>query len=306
MARKLRVQYPGAIYHVMNRGDRREPIFKDDADRHRWVETLGECCEKTDWQVHAYCLMSNHFHLVLETPKANLVAGMKWFLGTYTSRFNRRHKLFGHLFSGRYKSLMLDGSGDGYLRTVCDYVHLNPVRAKLLRPEEPLQNYPWSSYPEYLKRAAKRSTWLRVDRVLGELGIVKDDAAGRRRFTQATEERRGKDQEGEWRAVRRGWFLGSGQLKEQLLERMECAMGKHHGGVEKQETDEQKAERLVAGELKKRGWTEEDLEGRRKTDAVKVKLAARLRAESVMTMDWIAQRLRMGCRHTVANCLKKK
>src|SRR5437867_4788068 len=78
-------------------------------------------------------MMSNHFHLVLETPKANLVAGMKWFLGTYTSRFNRRHKLFGHLFSGRYKSLIVDGSGDGYLRTVCDYVHLNPVRAKLLR-----------------------------------------------------------------------------------------------------------------------------------------------------------------------------
>ncbi len=106
MARKLRVQYPGAIYHLMNHGDRREPIFKDDADRRRWVETLEECCAKTDWQVHAYCLMSNHFHLVLETPKANLVAGMKWFLGTYTSRFNRRHKLFGHLFSGRYKSLM--------------------------------------------------------------------------------------------------------------------------------------------------------------------------------------------------------
>ncbi len=82
----------------MNRGDRREPIFKDDADRHRWVETLWECCAKTDWQVHAYCLMSNHFHLVLETPKANLVAGMKWFLGTYASRFNRRHNLFGHLF----------------------------------------------------------------------------------------------------------------------------------------------------------------------------------------------------------------
>ena len=120
MARKLRVQYPGAIYHVMNRGDRREPIFKDDADRHLWVETLGECCAKSDWQVHAYCLMSNHFHLVLETPKPNLVAGMKWFLGTCTSRFNRRHKLFGHLFSGRYKSLIVDGSGDGYLRTVCD------------------------------------------------------------------------------------------------------------------------------------------------------------------------------------------
>jgi putative transposase len=91
MARKLRVEYPGAIYHVMNRGDRREPIFKDDGDRQRLVETLGEACTKTGWQVHAYVLMLNHFHLVVETPQPNLVAGMKWFLGTYTSRFNRRH-----------------------------------------------------------------------------------------------------------------------------------------------------------------------------------------------------------------------
>jgi REP element-mobilizing transposase RayT len=118
MARKLRVQYPGAIYHVLNRGDRRETIFRADQDRVLFIDTLAETCQKTGWQVHALCLMSNHFHLVLETPNANLVAGMKWFLGTYTSRFNRRHKLFGHLFSGRYKSLVVDGSGTGYLRTV--------------------------------------------------------------------------------------------------------------------------------------------------------------------------------------------
>ena len=146
MARKLRVEYEGAIYHVMNRGDRREAVFRDAADRELFLRTLAEACRKTDWQVHAYCLMSNHFHLVVETPKGNLVAGMKWFLGTYTSRFNRRHKLFGHLFSGRYKSLIVDGSGSGYLRTVCDYVHLNPARAKLLGPEGRLRDYRWSSY----------------------------------------------------------------------------------------------------------------------------------------------------------------
>ena len=140
MARKLRVQYPDAIYHLMNRGDRREPIFKDDADRKRFLETLAEACVKTQWQVHAYCLMTNHFHLVVETPQANLVPGMKWFLGTFTSRFNRRHRLSGHLFSGRYKCLVVDGSGDGYLRTVCDYAHLNPVRAKLLTREQPLSD----------------------------------------------------------------------------------------------------------------------------------------------------------------------
>src|ERR1700674_1024873 len=82
----------------MNRGDQRENIFRDDQDREQFLKTLGEACVKTDWQIHAWCLMSNHFHLIVETPKANLVAGMKWFLGTYTSRFNRRHKLFGHLF----------------------------------------------------------------------------------------------------------------------------------------------------------------------------------------------------------------
>jgi REP element-mobilizing transposase RayT len=143
--RKLRVQYPGAIYHIMNRGDRREVIFKDDHDRYRFLEAVGQASEKTGWQIHAYCLMSNHFHLVVETPQPNLVAGMKWLLGTYTIRFNRRHQEFGHLFSGRYKALMVDGSGNGYLKTVCDYVHLNPVRAGLLRANQPLEAYPWSS-----------------------------------------------------------------------------------------------------------------------------------------------------------------
>ena len=142
MARKLRVEYPGAVYHVMNRGDRREPIFRDDADRQRFVNTLGEACGKTGWQVHALCLMPNHFHMVLETPRGNLVAGMKWFLGTYTGRFNRRHKLFGHLLSGRYKALIVDGSRNGYLKALCDYVHLNPARAKLLRVQQLLRAYP--------------------------------------------------------------------------------------------------------------------------------------------------------------------
>jgi REP element-mobilizing transposase RayT len=110
MPRQRRIQYEGAIYHLTSRGDRREEIFWDDLDRKSFLQTLGAACQKTGRQVHAYCLMSNHFHLVVETPRANLVEGMKWLLGTYTMRFNRRHKLSGHLFAGRYKSLLVDGA----------------------------------------------------------------------------------------------------------------------------------------------------------------------------------------------------
>ena len=118
--------------------------------------------------------MSNHFHLFIETPQENRVAGMKWLLGVYTKRFNIRHKECGHLFAGRYKALMVEGSGSGYLRTVCDYVHLNPVRAKLVKRGAPLESFGWSSYGQYLKPPEQRPAWLRVDRVLGEEGIPRD------------------------------------------------------------------------------------------------------------------------------------
>src|SRR5208283_3100038 len=209
MPRKLRTEYPGAIYHVLNRGDRREDIFKDDLDRKGFLSALEEACQKTEWQVHAWCLMGNHFHLVLETPQANLVVGMQWLLGVHTKRFNIRHKECGHLLAGRYKALHVEGSGDGYLRTVCDYVHLNPARAGLLRGEQPLEAFPWSSYGDYLKPPRRRPVWLRVDRLLGEKGIPKDSAAGRRELARQTEARRGEEESADYREVRRGWCLGT-------------------------------------------------------------------------------------------------
>ena len=305
MARKLRVEYPGAIYHVMNRGDRREPIFQDDADRRAFLETLAEASAKTAWQVHAYCLMGNHFHLVVETPGANLVAGMKWFLGTYTSRFNRRHRVFGHLFSGRYKALIVDGSGNGYLHTVCDYVHLNPVRAKLIAPELPLRSYRWSSYPEYLKPPTRRPAWLRVDRVFGEMHIPKDSVAGREQFERRMEERRQRDEPGEWKALRRGWCYGDEQFRTELLAQMSEKIRWHHGGSERLESAEFKAHRLLAEELARRGWNAAHLEHRRKGDAEKIKIARRLRSETTMTWDWIAEQLVMGTAGHVANRLRK-
>jgi len=305
MARKLRVEYPGAIYHVMNRGDRREPIFLDDLDRRRFLETLAEACAKTAWQIHAYCLMENHFHLVLETPQGNLVAGMKWLLGTYTSRFNRRHKLFGHLFSGRYKALIVDGSSNGYLRTVCDYVHLNPVRAKLIPPEQPLRDYAWSSLVAYLKPPSQRPVWLRVDRLLGELHIPKDSPTGREQLANYIEMRRKQEDGDEFKAIRRGWCLGGEQFRTELLEHMDPKLGAHHGGGERIEAAQAKAERIVAEEMARRGWSGAALKRRRKADPEKIKIARRLRAETTMTWAWIAERLAMGTAGYTADSLRQ-
>jgi REP element-mobilizing transposase RayT len=307
MPRKLRVEYEGAIYHVMNRGDRREPIFVDDEDRRLFLETLGQACGKTDWQVHAYCQMSNHFHLIIETPRANLVAGMRWLLGTYTARFNRRHKLFGHLFSGRYKSLVVDGSGTGYLKSVCDYVHLNPVRAKLLKPEQPLKAYQWSSWPEYLKSPGKRPPWLRVDRVMGEWGVRGDSRGRRRQLEGAMEQRKGLELSkaaGDWKKLRRGWCWGPKGFREELLEMIGEKQGGQHHGEELRESDEQKAERIVLGNLRKLGWTEKELKLRRKGDRKKARLAGQLRRETTMSWWWIAKRLKMGHWRTAANAVR--
>jgi putative transposase len=303
MARKLRIQYPGAIYHVMSRGDRREAIFKDDSDRERFLATLGETCAKTAWQVHAYCLMSNHFHMVIETPQANLVAGMKWFLGTYTSRFNRRHKLFGHLFSGRYKSLVVDGSGNGYLKTVCDYVHLNPCRAHLLEREQAIASYRWSSYPLYLKSPPQRPPWLRVDRLLGEWAVQRDDSRGRRRFAAEMEARRASETNEEFEAVRRGWCMGGKEFREELLEQIEEERREWHSGAEIAESDEQHAQRIIERALKKKRWTADELRRRRKGDPFKVQLADQLRKETTMTLKWIAGQLHMGTRGHLAHLL---
>jgi REP element-mobilizing transposase RayT len=109
MARPLRLDYPGAVYHVMARGNPGQKILLEDADRKLFLETLGEACARTDWQGHGYVLMANHYHLLLETHEANLVAGMKWLQSTYTSRYNRRHALCGHLFQGRYKAVLVEG-----------------------------------------------------------------------------------------------------------------------------------------------------------------------------------------------------
>ncbi len=297
MPRTLRVEYAGAIYHVMSRGNRRDDIFLDDVDRQDFLKTLGEVCRKTGWQVQAWCLMRNHFHLVLETPSANLVSGMRWLLSTYSNRFNHRRKKAGHLFSGRYQALPVEGRG-GYLRTVCDYVHLNPVRAKLLRPEQRLLEYPWSSFGWHLAGREHRPPWLRSERLFGEHGIRRDDAPGRREFERRMEGRRGEKTPAD-HPVKRGWCLGTEEFKQELLGRMEGRLGENHAGALRGEAAEAKAQRIIDAELKRLGWKESHLQKLAKTHPAKLAMAARLRQETTVTMQWITTRLHMGARSTL-------
>jgi REP element-mobilizing transposase RayT len=154
----------------MARGDRREDIVWGDDDREAFVALLGELVERTGWEVFSWVLMGNHYHLVFETPEPNLVSGMKWLQNTWTKRFNARHRLWGHVFGGRYKSVLVEEND--HLACLVDYVHLNPVRAGLILRDMELQDYPWSSLGDYLRPPRKRSGWVQVERGLLE-GIRK-------------------------------------------------------------------------------------------------------------------------------------
>jgi REP element-mobilizing transposase RayT len=220
----------------MNRGDRREEIVGSDEDRKWFLSTLAETCVRCRWEVHAWCLMPNHFHLLVETPLGNLVAGMKWFLGAYTIRYNARRRLRGHLFAGRYKSLVVDDSDPHYLRVVADYVRLNPVRAGLIHREEPLESYLWSSYGDYLRSPAKRPRWQRVDRVLGEHGIGRDSHRGRLEFSLRMEEvRHGEPDEAEYREIRRGWRFGCEEFVTRMRDLIDGKFGENHTWREREE-----------------------------------------------------------------------
>ena len=183
MSRPLRVEYPGAHYHVTARGDRCEPIFEDDQDRQSLLKVLGQALERFDASCFAYCLMPNHYHFVVKTRRANLSQFMRHVNGVYTQRYNRRHDKVGHLFQGRFKAIVVDR--DAYLLEVCRYVDLNPVRARLVRRP---QDWHWSSYRAHVG-LHEGPRWLDSVAVLRQL--AEGTAAGRRHYTEFVSQGRG-------------------------------------------------------------------------------------------------------------------
>jgi REP element-mobilizing transposase RayT len=304
MARPLRIQYPGAVYHVMARGNHGLAIFQDDRDRQCFLETLGEACEKTGWRIHAYVLMGNHYHLLVETPEGNLVEGMKWVQGAYTQRYNSRHKLFGHLFQGRYKAVIVDGRDDDYFSMVSTYIHLNPARAKLIRiGAERLKRYRWSSYPWYINRAGKRPHWLITDRVLGGMNLGPKEVKGYEAYIEGRVLELGsrggkKELEEEWEALRRGWYVGNetflGKLQQYLDGVIKGRQRESHSGEAKVAHDVAAAEREYKRALPVLGLDEEWVRISQKGAPEKAVLAWWLRRRTTVSLRWVSERLNMG------------
>ena len=198
MARPLRIEFSGALYHVTSRGDRREPIYEDDEDRLMFLGVLEEVVKRFNWLCHGYCLMTNHYHLVVETPDGNLSKGMRHLNGMYTQASNRRHVRTGHLFQGRFKGILVDK--DSYLLELTRYVVLNPVRAGMVK--HPVK-YPWSSYRAMVGEAPTPD-WLETDATLAQFGKRRADA--RRRYSQFVLE--GISEGSIWEGLRQQIYLG--------------------------------------------------------------------------------------------------
>lgn len=301
MPRKARVEFAGAVYHLLDRGDRREPIFRDERDREIFLHALGQVCERTGWRVHAWILMTNHYHLLVETPEENLVAGMRWFQTTYTVRFNRRHRLTGHLFQGRYKSVVVDPEASGYFAVLSDYIHLNPVRARMISLQERLFDFRWSSYPWYVTKK-HRPEWFEPSRVLGELGF-EDTVAGRTAYAERMRQR-AMDELAERNAVdnarlRRGWCMGGASFRERVLSLLEKTGEKFSKAREvdagvRRDHDRNEARRIFQRALAYLESSEVELKKWKRNDARKLAIARLIRSRTSVPNQWIARELRLG------------
>ena len=294
MPRKLRLEFPGACYHVINRGNYRADIFKAEKTKAAFEACMFEACAKSGWVLHAYVLMSNHYHIALETPAGNLVTGMQWLQATFANRFNKLRGVRGHLFQGRYKSLLVEEGAP--LGQVCHYIHLNPVRAGITDMAT-LRDYRFSSY-WYLVRPKERLTFMHLETALHEAGELTDTPAGRRAYErylgwQVTDGPAGRSKA--YVTMSKGWALGSGEFKAALVK--DHALAASTRAWEASGAQEIKAEKWreeLDRCLRRLGKTENEARVERKSAPWKVAIAAHLKQGTQASNRWLCERLHMG------------
>ena len=300
MARKLRVESEGGIYHVLNRGNYRAPIFRGEKAKTAFLKCLAETCEKTGWRVSAWCVMSNHYHLAVATPRGNLVEGMRWLQGTFSSRYNRFRAERGHLFQGRYQSLLVDPAGG--LGPLCHYIHLNAVRANL-RPVEQLSAWPWSSFA-WLMNPRVRPEWYDPTAALEHAGDLKDTAAGRRKYQDyvawlSEDESARKEQK--FSEMSKGWVIGTADFAKKMIRAHDEVLG--HGrrmGEDLRSAREGIWEEELTRLLRKLGRRPRDLVQAGTSEVWKLAIAAALKTRTTATNRWLGSALNMGALHEVS------
>lgn len=303
MPRKQRIEYPGAVYHVISRGNYRKELFLHQGTGEAFERCLFEAVDRCGWKLHAYVIMSNHYHLSVETPEPNLVVGMKWLQSTFATRFNRFRNERGHVFQGRYKAILI-GEDRPFLGLV-DYIHLNPVRAGIC-PVPALRDYALSSYPKYFRRKV-RDGLCRKDflSILGEPNSL----AGMRRYAKHLELLEEGDPERRDALAKRycrGWFMGAKEekkaLEKDLRERHPDVVWE---GSEVRELNEAMWDGLVDQALAAVGKSEADLRKEPKGALWKAGIARVLRARTTAGNPWIARRLNMGHPSRVTNLIRE-
>lgn len=308
MPRTARIEYPGARYHVINRGNYRKSIFASDGARAAFERTLFEACDRFGWRLHAYVIMRNHFHLALETPRANLSEGMKWLQGTWVARFNRFRKQVGRPFQGRFKSLPVE-PGDG-LAEVSHYIHLNPVRAGVVSADE-VGEFRWSSL--YWLPQKSRPKFLEGLTVRARAGGLPDTKSGWKRYREYLALRASEDpadREKRFRNLSRGWCVGSEAFRAEMRARLTKGERDGRRSFTSLEPSARRAER-------ERGW-EKQLQAAvevagvslaelplKKSDPGKVLVAAVMKKATDASNAWLASRLEMGAPASVSQFVRR-
>ncbi|MBE7537749.1 MAG: transposase [Opitutaceae bacterium] len=296
MARKPRVQFAGAIYHVMNRGNYKEDMFATPGAAQAFVDCLWETCEQTKWKVYAYCVMRNHYHLAIQTPEGNLVEGVHWLQSTFGNRFNRFRRENGRAFQGRYKAILIE-PGMRLLYLTC-YLHLNPVRARII-PFEQVADFRWSSYRAFTRlKMNERPAPLAAQPWLSELGGARDNKDGWKVYhsylERMSEERKLRAEAG-FDEMSRGWVFGSDDYRRARLNDLAVQHeARDWGGAELAEIARAKWERSLDEGLECLQGSLETVKRESKSADWKVALATWMKTHTTVTNRWLGERLHMG------------
>lgn len=300
MARTLRMESEAGVYHVLNRGNYRADVFRDDKTKAAFLKCLMETCARTGWLLHAWCIMTNHYHLAISTPRANLVDGMRWLTGTFAVRFNLFRMEHGHMFQGRYKSLVVDPCGG--LGPLSHYIHLNPVRAGLCKVSE-LTRYRWSSM-RWLAARGHRPECYDPRPVLAHAGQLADTRLGTTNYLKylewlAEDEPARKQQR--FDSMSKGWLIGTEDFaKAMVQEHRELAAGgprlAHELRTARETAWQEELEKL----LRRSRRTAADLRAAGKSADWKLGIAAALKARTTVTNRWLGEKLHLGSLHEVS------